>query len=222
MRRGQGQTSRKSTSRPIPYMNRPRRAHISTLRAIFRPTGQIPDNWLNSEQLSSATRMRQIVCREVRMIERAGYWTAMERDVMNLSLVDAFGRFGAKPANRLRGQSAIAADGALVLSCSHSRFGHPAQGVLRYEGKLTKEGEEASANDLLGQHLTLARDGDLPVRMVVMTSLVDASTSKVSRSFHVRPDLIGKLVSFDGESYTVDFTRVNDDGVTAAPVRRTK
>jgi len=148
------------------------------------------------------------------------YWTAMEHSVMNLSLVDAFGRFGAKPANRLRGQSAIASDGALVLSCSHSKFGHPSQGVLRYEGKVTKEGEEANANDLLGQHLTLARDGDLPVRMVVMTSLVDASTSKVSRSFHVRPDLIGKLVSFDGDNYTVDFTRVSEDGMTAAPAAR--
>ena len=85
---------------------------------------------------------------------------------------------------------------------------------------VTKEGEEANANDLLGQHLTLARDGDLPVRMVVMTSLVDASTSKVSRSFHVRPDLIGKLVSFDGDNYTVDFTRVSEDGMAAAPAAR--
>jgi hypothetical protein len=165
--------------------------------------------------------MRQFVCREVRMIEGAGYWTAMEHN-MNLSLVDAFGRFGAKPANRLRGQSAIATDGALVLSCSHSRFGHPSQGVLRYEGTLTKEGEEAAGSDLLGQHLTLARDGDLPVRMVVMTSLVDANTSKVSRSFHVRPDLIGKLVSFDGDRYTVDFTRVSEDGMTVAAARRSK
>jgi hypothetical protein len=139
---------------------------------------------------------------------------------MNLSLVDAFGRFGAKPANRLRGQSAIASDGALVLSCAHSKFAHPSQGVLRYEGKLTKEGEEPSANDLLGQHLTLARDGDLPIRMVVMTSLVDASTSKVSRSFHVRPDLIGKLVSFDGDNYTVDFKRVVEDGMAAPPAAR--
>jgi hypothetical protein len=56
--------------------------------------------------------------------------------------------------------------------------------------------------------------------MVVMTSLVDASTSKVSRSFHVRPDLIGKLVSFDGDNYTVDFTRVHEDGMTAAPAAR--
>ena len=201
MRRGQGQTSRKSTSRHIAYRNRGRYAHIST-------------------NLHSVTRMRQMAGAELPYDLPSRYWTAMEHSVMNLSLVDAFGRFGAKPANRLRGQSAIASDGALVLSCSHSKFGHPSQGVLRYEGKLTKEGEEANANDLLGQHLTLARDGDLPVRMVVMTSLVDASTSKVSRSFHVRPDLIGKLVSFDGDHYTVDFTRVSEDGMTAAPAAR--
>jgi hypothetical protein len=131
---------------------------------------------------------------------------------MNLSLVDAFGRFGAKPGNRLRGQSAIAADGALVLSCSYSKFGHPSQGVLRYAGKLAKDGEDAAVNDLLGQHLTLARDGNLPIRLVVMTSTEDPVKNKVSRSFHVRPDLVGKLVSFDGESYVVDFTRASNEG----------
>jgi len=128
---------------------------------------------------------------------------------MNLSLVDAFGRFGAKPINRLRGQSAIAADGALVLSCSVAGFGHPSQGVLRYQGTLPKDDADAAIVSTLGQHLTLARDGNLPVRMVVMTSSVNASTSKTTRSFHVRPDLIGKLVSFDGDSYTIDFTRVS-------------
>src|ERR1700760_1465414 len=131
---------------------------------------------------------------------------------MNLSLVDAFGRFGAKPANRLRGQSAIAADGALVLSCSYSKFGHPAQGVLRYEGTLTKEAEDAAINSLLGQHLTQARDGNLPVRLVVMTSTTDPVKNKVSRSFHVRPDLVGKLVSFDGEGYVVDFKGASNGG----------
>lgn len=130
---------------------------------------------------------------------------------MNLSLMDAFGKFGARPSNRLRGQSAIAADGALVLSCSYSKFGHPSQGVLRYAGKLAKDGEDAAINDLLGQHLTLARDGNLPVRLVVMTSTEDPVKNKVSRSFHVRPDLVGKLVSFDGESYVVDFTRASNE-----------
>lgn len=128
---------------------------------------------------------------------------------MNLSLLEAFGRFGAKPANRLRGQSAIAADGALVLSCAHSAFRHPSQGVLRYQGKVPKDGDDNAVTNLLGQHLVLARDGDLPIRLVVMTENVDVAKAKTSRSFHVRPDLIGKLVSFDGEDYVVDFTRAS-------------
>jgi hypothetical protein len=139
---------------------------------------------------------------------------------MNLSLVDAFARFGAKPANRLRGLSAIAADGALVLNCSQSYFGHPAQGVLRYEDKLSRDAEESKGNDLLGQHLTLARDGELPIRMVVMTALVSASSNKVSRSFHVRPDLVGKIVKFDGDHYIIDFTRLSEEGATAVSRRR--
>jgi hypothetical protein len=130
---------------------------------------------------------------------------------MNLSLVDAFARLGAKPANRLRGQSAITADGALVLSCDYAKFGHPSQGVLRYEGKLAKDGEEVAINDQLGKDLTVARDGNFPVRLVIMTTTTNSTTNKVSRSFHVRPDLVGKLVSFDGESYVVDFTRANTE-----------
>jgi hypothetical protein len=81
--------------------------------------------------------------------------------------------------------------------------------VLRYEGKVAKDGEDAAVNDQLGQHLKLAHEGDLPVRLVVMTSTEDVAKNKVSRSFHIRPDLIGKLVSFDGESYVVDFTRAD-------------
>ena len=58
---------------------------------------------------------------------------------MNLSLFDAFRRFGAKPASRLRALSAMTADGALVLNCSRAYFGHPSQGVLRYEDRLSRE-----------------------------------------------------------------------------------
>ncbi len=125
---------------------------------------------------------------------------------MNLSLVDAFGKFGAKPANRLRGLSAIAADGAMVLNCSQPYFGHPSRGVLRYEDKLSREADDSKGTVLLGQHLTLARDGELPIRMIV-TSLVAVGSAKGTRSFHVRPDLIGKVVSFDGDHFIIDFTR---------------
>ncbi|HEY6483903.1 MAG TPA: hypothetical protein VIY54_10290 [Steroidobacteraceae bacterium] len=135
---------------------------------------------------------------------------------MHLNLVDAFAKFGAKPANRLRGLSAIAADGSLVLSCSHACFGHPAQGVLRYEDKLSRAADESRNAALLGQHLTKARDDALPVRMIVMTAIMDARTSKLTRSFHVRPDLIGKIVKFDGDHLIVDFTRLAEGADVAA------
>ena len=125
---------------------------------------------------------------------------------MNLSLFDAFGRFGAKPASRLRALSAMTADGALVLNCSRAYFGHPSQGVLRYEDRLSRELGAAKETRLLGQHLTIALDGALPVRMIV-TSGPDEKGGTPTRTCHVRPDLIGTVVKFDGDHFVVDFKR---------------
>ena len=136
---------------------------------------------------------------------------------MNLSLVDAFGRFGAKPHNRLHSLSAMAADGAMVLNCSKAHFGHPSPGVLRYEDRLSREPADSKKGAYLGQHLTLAREGALPVRMVV-TSI--AGNDRGRRSFHVRSDLIGKLVKFDGDHFIVDFTRREETRPAAVSARR--
>ena len=124
---------------------------------------------------------------------------------MNLTLIDAFGRFGAKPESRLGSLSAIAADGAMVLNCLPAHFGHPARGVLRYETKLSTAQAESKVITTLSEHLTRARDGDLPVRMIVTFP----KPEKASRGggHHIRPDLIGKLVEFDGDRFVVDFTR---------------
>jgi hypothetical protein len=136
---------------------------------------------------------------------------------MNLSLIDAFAKFGAKPGNRVRGLSAMAADGALVLNCSKAHFGHPSQGVLRYEDRLSRESADSRESELLSQHLTLARDGALPVRMIV-TSV--AAGERGTRSFHVRSDLIGKVVKFDGDHFIIDFTRREELRGTAVAGRR--
>src|SRR5919109_241759 len=125
---------------------------------------------------------------------------------MNRNLIDAFGMFGAKPSNRLLGLSAMAADGAMVLTCSHAHFGHPCQGVLRYEDRLSRESPESKETKVLSQHLSLARDAALPVRMVVASRASDKN-GRQSRSFHVRPDLVGKVVKFDGDHFIIDFTR---------------
>jgi hypothetical protein len=138
---------------------------------------------------------------------------------MNLTLIDAFGRFGATPSNRLRGLSAMAADGAMVLNCSQQYFVHPSRGVLRYEDRLSREPEGSKDVALLGQHLTLARDGALPVRMVV-ASAADVKRG-AARGYHIRPDLIGKVVKFDGDHFMIDFTRREEVGrATASSGRR--
>ena len=124
---------------------------------------------------------------------------------MNLSLIDAFSRFGAKPASRLGSLSAMAADGAMVLNCLPANFGHPVPGVLRYETKLSTAEAESKVVTTLGEHLTRARDANLPVRMVVTFAREKAGAK--ARSYHVRPDLLGKVVEFDGDRFVVDFTR---------------
>ncbi|MEJ0035729.1 MAG: hypothetical protein WDO68_06580 [Gammaproteobacteria bacterium] len=124
-----------------------------------------------------------------------------------LSLVEAFATYGGKPANRLHSLSAVAGDGtAIILGCIASRFGHPAAGVLRYESKLPPEPNRAAEAAKLGEHLTLARDGKLPVRMIIIQEKPQPE-GNVKREVHVRTDLIGSVVSFDGDTYVVDFIR---------------
>ncbi|MGH8217156.1 MAG: hypothetical protein ACREUT_01095 [Steroidobacteraceae bacterium] len=125
---------------------------------------------------------------------------------MNLNLTEAFGRFGAKPHVGAGSTSAIAADGAVVLACSRGSFRHPAAGVLRYEDRLAKDDDRPKDVELLARHLTLALDAALPIRMVVVTS-TDKNKPR-GRSFDVRPDLIGKVVKFDGEHFIIDFRRM--------------
>jgi hypothetical protein len=137
---------------------------------------------------------------------------------MNLSLVDAFRAFGAKPNSRLRCASAMAADGAMVLNCAYTFFGHPARGVLRYEDRLSRETANPDDSRRLSEHLTLARDGALPIRMVVASRPVENGTGP--RSFHVRPDLTGKVVKFDGDHFIIDFTRPEQAEAVVASVRR--
>ncbi len=124
---------------------------------------------------------------------------------MNLSLLEAFRRFGAKPSNRLGSLSAMAVDGAMVLNCRLAHFSHPTRGVLRYETSLSAAQAGTGVVKALSEHLTRAREGDLPVRMVV-TSPVQEKSGKAG-GYYVRSDLIGKVIEFDGDRFAVDFTR---------------
>ena len=124
---------------------------------------------------------------------------------MTTRLFEAFASFGARPRNRLRDRSAIATDGALVLGCSSPYFRHPGPGVLRYEDALSRDSIDRTSAALLGEHLTQARDGQLPVRMVV---IAEADFGKPRTRIFARHDVIGRVVDFDGDKYAVDFKRL--------------
>jgi len=79
--------------------------------------------------------------------------------------------------------------------------------VLRYEDKLSREAVGSRDTDLLAQHLALARDGALPIRMVITAPV---SEKRDGGRCHIRADLIGKVVEFDGDHFIVDFIRLNE------------
>ena len=132
-------------------------------------------------------------------------------------MISAYAQFGAKLKNRLRGRSAIADDGALVLSCSTPHFRRPGPGVLRYEDLLSRDCRDQPGTALLGEHLALARDGQLPVRMVV---IAEVSAGNAQRSIYARPDVIGRLIEFDGDHFIVDFRRLVVDLKQSARERK--
>ena len=91
-------------------------------------------------------------------------------------------------------------------------------GKLRYEDRLSRETTNPEDSRRLSEHLTLARDGALPIRMVVTSRTEENSTGP--RSFYVRPDLTGKVVKFDGDHFIVDFTRPEETTEAVSAVRR--
>jgi hypothetical protein len=130
-----------------------------------------------------------------------------------LGFVEAFRKFGARPANPMWAVSAIADDGALVVSfwAHHCRTG--GNGVLVCSDRLSRWSGNELGNSLLLEHLGRAMAENLPVRMVVATTTdiqaVESGHdgSKVRKTFHVREDLVGRVASFDGDNYVVEFRR---------------
>jgi len=118
-----------------------------------------------------------------------------------------------------RGQqplSAIAADGALVLCCHSGGFARPSRDVLRYQDALSSNRTGVRQQAQLATHLTLAKDSERPVRLVI----VNPSTELTKGIVGVRPDLIGKVTEFDGDAFTVDFSRIAEPEPKIKPRRR--
>jgi hypothetical protein len=103
-------------------------------------------------------------------------------------------------------------DGAIVLSC----WSHKLKlrgGVLRYEDRLSRWEPNTPGKNLLIQHLTKARDEALPIRLVVATTdqpdVVDRGepADKIKKTFHIKPEVEGRVVLFDGDNFRLEFRR---------------
>jgi hypothetical protein len=134
-------------------------------------------------------------------------------DTVSLEL--AFSRLGAQVAGR-RPLCATAQDGSLVLVCQSSGFSRPDSGVLRYSAKLSATVAGRSQIEALRVGLGAAETSHAPVRLIIQTPASGRSPARV----HMRTDLVGSVVGFDGDAYSVDFMRPAVEEPEPAPRRR--
>ncbi|HEV7376411.1 MAG TPA: hypothetical protein VGN95_16975 [Pyrinomonadaceae bacterium] len=127
-----------------------------------------------------------------------------------LTLTAAFERYGATPINTRWSCSEIAADGSLVLS----GWDHLKKYVgdrLRYEDRLSRLSNNHWGRERLRRHIAQAVASNLPVRLIIATAddaaaiETEADASKVPKTFSVHDDVIGKVISFDGDSFVIEF-----------------
>ena len=124
------------------------------------------------------------------------------------NLLEAFASYRVRPARR--GRSALTADSALVISCWYAGFKRATVEILRYEEDLTGQaGEIASA---LRAHLAEAKTNEYDVRVIVATGPSDSNSveqgAQARTSYYARKDLVGRVTSFDGERFVIEFRRI--------------
>lgn len=123
------------------------------------------------------------------------------------NLLEAFASYRVRPARR--GRSAMTPDSTLVISCWYAGFKRAHVEILRYEEDLSGQaGEIASA---LRAHLAEAKTNEYDVRVIVAVEAADSQSveqgAAARTSYYARKDLVGRVTSFDGERFVIEFRR---------------
>jgi hypothetical protein len=134
---------------------------------------------------------------------------------MSISFTEAFAKYDATLTNTQWSFSAIAPDGSLVISCWQHKISLLREtGVWRYSDCLSRfKQKNALGKAEFIKHLRSAYEEKLPVRLIIVstkeTAKVDAGedASGLPKEFDVREDRVGQVVSFDGDSYVIDFKK---------------
>jgi len=131
-----------------------------------------------------------------------------------LTFTAAFEEFGATLKNKLWAFSAIANDGALVLSCwGHRPFLRSfVDGHKVYEDHLSRWQGAHQGKVLLIEHLTQAFRDNLPVRLVVAkledpSEFTDGDASPLKKNFFIDRTLVCRILSFDGDRFAIEYRK---------------
>lgn len=130
-------------------------------------------------------------------------------------MIEAFAVYGATLENATYAFSAVAPDGSVVMSCwLHRLIGDERVGYS-YMGHLTRWRDNRVGAEIFARHLKLAWAEKRPLRLVVASA---GDTLKVEQSMNLdkmvkvytaRPELMGELVSFDGNDFAYEFKRID-------------
>jgi hypothetical protein len=142
----------------------------------------------------------------------------MEEEVgVGRGYVDAFKAIGAKLWNPQCSFSARCEDGSIAISCWSDFFvprtQHGLTDVLRYRDTLSRVAHNPSGARELEEYVREAIGRSTPFRLVIGRPgdagalTAGRSASSGSNRFTPRPELVGSLVSFDGNEYVVDFRK---------------
>lgn len=126
-----------------------------------------------------------------------------------ITMTQAFAAYNAPIRNPGWAFSAIAQDGSLVFSCWEFLFYKLPGRPLRYEDDLSRWANQRSINRAR-EDLQLAFENDRDVRVVVANTKdakvkANLTNARGKSTFSVRPDLVGKVTTFNGNWFIIDF-----------------
>ena len=127
-----------------------------------------------------------------------------------MTLTDAFATFDAKPVNTRWACSDIAGDGALVFSLWSIFFKPSSESPRRYVDRLSRWTRNPYGRRLAHEHLTLAFSKKRRVRLVMAfpknpDAVKAGAAATGGNTWSVRKDLVGKITSFNGDRFVIDF-----------------
>jgi len=129
-----------------------------------------------------------------------------------LGLKEAFAKYGATLRNVQWSVSAWAPDGSLVLALWAHHYRKGKDSSPEYFGRASRW--SGPGNKEFKENLARAKSENALIRLVISsTEQKDhvesgGDASKVKKDFHVREDLVGRVVEYDGDDYVVRFRQV--------------